>query len=117
MNAAAPTRSLAAVVDRPLVRVLLYYVVLFAGLAAITRLVPGSMALLNAPTPVTEFLPDALPGGGAGAPPAASAADPASVVLVTLLALASACILMIPVTWVYTQTGARRGSSSPSCRR
>lgn len=106
MSAAAPTRSLAAVVDRPFVRVLLYYVVLFAGLAAITRLVPGSQEFLTGTTPVTEFLPDALPDS-TGATPAAG--KPAEVVLATLLALASACILMIPVTWVYTQTRRKKG--------
>ena len=107
MSADAPSRSLPALLDRPLARVVLYYVVLFAGVAALTRLVPGTLALINAPMPISGFLSPA--GGPAVSGPLAVAVDPARVVLVSLIALASACILMVPVTWVYTQTRRKKG--------
>jgi hypothetical protein len=109
MSTPEPTRTITELPDRPLFRVFAYYILLFASAAAVIQLVPGALPLLNAPLPVSAFLPSGLARDAAaqiltGEPPA-----PWQVVLATVVALASACLLMLPVTWVYVQTRRKKG--------
>lgn len=102
MDLEGPARRLARIPERPLWRVAAYYAVVFGGMGLLL-LVPGVPALVNAPLPSSTF-----PGAGdAGA--ALGAQGGARVVLQTLVALASACLLMLPVTWVYVQTRRKKG--------
>jgi hypothetical protein len=102
----APPIRLAELADRPLFRVLAYYIFLFATVGVVIRLVPGALPLINAPLPASTFVP-----GGAGPVQALTDGipDPGRVVLSTVVALGSACALMLPVTWVYTQTRRKKG--------
>jgi hypothetical protein len=107
MSTPEPTRTLTELHERPLFRVFAYYVLLFAGAAALIQLVPGALPLINAPLPVSSFLPSGM--GREAAVLASEASDPWHVVLATVVALASACLLMVPVTWVYVQTRRKKG--------
>lgn len=108
MSIDAPARKLAGTPDRPLLRVLAYYVFLFAGVAAIVSLVPETLTYLNAPLPTSALL-----GGSGGAGLAAAAMggpmSPLRVVAAVVVSLSSACALMLPVTWVYVQTRRKKG--------
>lgn len=110
MSTPEPTRTLTELPDRPLFRVVAYYVLLFASAAALIQLVPGALAMLNAPLPVSSFLPS---GMGQSIPPLLAAAGEAPgpwyVVLATVVALACACLLMVPVTWIYVLTRRKKG--------
>jgi len=108
MSTPEPTRTLTDLPDRPLFRVVAYYVLLFAGAAALLQLVPSALPLFNAPLPVSTLLPSGL-GGAAGQVIPMEPSDPWYVVLATVVALASACLLMLPVTWVYVQTRRKKG--------
>jgi hypothetical protein len=101
MNSPQSPGRLAAFAGNLLVRVVAYYVLLFASVAVLTRLVPGAIRLFNAPLPTGGFLTDATG--------ARIADDPAMVVLGALVAVASACLLMLPVTWIYVQTRRKKG--------
>lgn len=107
MTSVEPTRRLADIAEHPLFRVLAYYVFLFASVAALVRLVPGALVFINAPLPASAFLPG--PGGGAPATIMSGSLDPATTLLAAAVALASACLLMLPVTWVYAQTRRKKG--------
>ena len=112
MSTPEPTRTLTELPDRPLFRVVAYYVLLFASAAALIELVPGALPLLNAPLPESGFLPIGM--GREAAREAASqlvtsAPEPWRVLLATVVALAGACLLMVPVTWVYVQTRRKKG--------
>src|ERR1700674_37428 len=112
MSTPEPTRTLTELPDRPLFRVVAYYVLLFASAAALIELVPGALPLLNAPLPESGFLPIGM--GREAAREATSqlvtsAPEPWRVVLATVVALAGACLLMVPVTWVYVQTRRKKG--------
>ncbi|HET8645489.1 MAG TPA: DUF4956 domain-containing protein, partial [Vicinamibacteria bacterium] len=96
-----PARKLARLPERPLWRVVVYYAVLFGGMAVLLALVPGARPLLNAPLPTSDF----FGGGGAASGPTGAA----RAVLQAVVALASACLLMLPVTWVYIQTRRKKG--------
>lgn len=110
MSTPEPSRTLTELPDRPLLRVVAYYVLLFASAAALIEFVPGALPLLNAPLPESSFLPI-----GMGAREAArqlvtsEAPEPWRVLLATVVALAGACLLMVPVTWVYVQTRRKKG--------
>jgi hypothetical protein len=94
--------KLAAFAGNLLVRVVAYYIILFAGVAALTRLVPGAISLLNAPLPVGGLLTEVGASRGPGG-------DPMMTVVSALVAMASACLLMLPVTWIYVQTRRKKG--------
>lgn len=103
MNADAAARKLAGPKDHPLRRVLVYYAVLFSATAAVVSFAPEALSYLNAPLPVSGF--SGTSGGGligeAGSPP--------RVVAAAIVSLASACALMLPVTWIYVQTRRKKG--------
>lgn len=84
-----------------LVRVVAYYILLFASVAVLVRLVPGAMALLNAPLPTAGLGADMITAG--------AEKSPEMVVVSALVAVASACLLMLPVTWIYVQTRRKKG--------
>ena len=102
MSTPEPVRTLTELPEHTLFRVAAYYGILFAGVAALMQYVPGALALLNAPLPVFSVLSNGL--GTAGPLVAAEGSDPGRVLLGTVVALASACLLMLPVTWVYVHT-------------
>jgi hypothetical protein len=107
--APAAAGSLTPFAERPLFRVFAYYVLLFAGTAALIQLWPDALSFINAPLPVSSFLPNGM--GHEAAPQFAGgeAPGPWHVVLATVIALASACLLMVPVTWIYVQTRRKKG--------
>jgi uncharacterized protein DUF4956 len=109
MSTPEPTRTLTELPDRPLFRVIAYYIFLFASVGAVIQLVPGALALLNAPLPVSSFLPSGLSRDGATQLIPSVTPSPWYVVLATVVALASACLLMLPVTWIYVQTRRKKG--------
>ncbi len=108
MSLSGRIRQLADLPEHPLVRVVAYYVFLFSAVALVTRFVPGALELLNAPRPVSALL---LPGtvGAGRAVLTGPELDPGQVVLAAVVALASACLLMLPVTWIYVQTRRKKG--------
>lgn len=109
MPAPAPAGSLTQLPERPLFRILAYYVLLFAGAAALIQLWPEALPLFNAPLPVSSFLPSGLAHDAAVQVAGGEAPGPWHVVLATVVALASACLLMLPVTWIYVQTRRKKG--------
>jgi hypothetical protein len=109
MSTPEPTRTLTKLPDRPLFRVFAYYIFLFASAAAVIQLVPGALPLLNAPLPVSAFLPSGLSRDAASQLIGSEVSSPWHVVIATVVALASACLLMLPVTWVYVQTRRKKG--------
>ena len=109
MSTPEPKRTITELPDRPLFRIFAYYILLFASAAAIIQLVPGALPLFNAPLPVSSFLPSGLARDGAMQLVPSVAPSPWYVVLATVVALASACLLMVPVTWVYVQTRRKKG--------
>jgi hypothetical protein len=104
MEASVSPGRLSVLGDSLLVRVVAFYVLLFSGVGILMRLVPESRRFFNARPPISSLLPDQLtsppPGGGAA---------PGEVVLGALVAVASACLLMLPVTWIYVQTRRKKG--------
>jgi hypothetical protein len=108
MSISAPARKLAGNPDRPLFRVFAYYVFLFAAVAALVSLAPRSLDYLNAPLPTSALLQG---GGRIGVALEAPGEEmsPWRAVLATAVSLASACALMLPVTWVYVQTRRKKG--------
>jgi hypothetical protein len=100
-------RKLAGRPDRPLLRVLVYYVLLFSSVAVLVRYEPRTLALINAPLPSSDFVPGVA--GAAVGPAAASGPSPWFVVLSGIVSLVSSCLLMLPVTWVYVQTRRKKG--------
>lgn len=109
MTTDAAALKLAGKPDHPLLRVLVYYLVLFTAAAAIVFLAPETLTYLNAPPPTS-----ALFSGGAGQDagalsPLGQASGPLRVVIATVVSLATACALMLPVTWVYVQTRRKKG--------
>jgi hypothetical protein len=106
MDLDEPARKLARLQERPLWRVLLYYAVVFGGMGALVVFVPAARPLLNAPLPSSDFFGLGPAAGGAGASGAMAAGR---VVLQSVVAFASACLLMLPVTWVYVQTRRKKG--------
>lgn len=109
MSTPEPTRTITELPDRPLFRVVAYYVLMFASAAALIQLVPGALPLLNAPLPASSFLPNGMSRDPISPPLIPDASDPWHVVLATVVALACACLLMLPVTWVYVQTRRKKG--------
>ena len=107
MNTDELARKLAGRPDRPLLRVLVYYFVLFTSVAAIVRYEPRTLALINAPLPTSGFVPGV--SGATAGPAPEFAPGPWHVVLAGIVSLASACLLMLPVTWVYVQTRRKKG--------
>lgn len=105
MSAETVARKLAGSPSHPLLRVLVYYVLLFGAVAAIVSLAPETLDFLNAPPPISGLVSG--PTGGTVAP--GEAASPWRVVIATVISLASACALMLPVTWVYVQTRRKKG--------
>ena len=101
--------SLTQLPERPLFRILAYYVLLFAGAAAVIQLWPEVLPYFNAPLPVSTFLPSGMGHDAALQVAGGEAPGPWHVVLATVLALASACLLMLPVTWMYVQTRRKKG--------
>ena len=97
--------KLAGSPTNPLWHVLLYYVLLFGATAAIVSIAPQTLEYVNSPPPVSGFISG--PTGAANAPGVALA--PWRVVVATVVSLASACALMLPVTWVYVQTRRKKG--------
>lgn len=105
------TSWLSTVTGSLVVRLLLYYAVLIAAVAATWRYVPHSEAIAR------ESL-DALFGGttaggellaGKKARPPLLALDQTTLAVTVLLAMTSAVLLALPTAWVYTQTRAKRG--------
>ncbi|MEO8199424.1 MAG: DUF4956 domain-containing protein [Gemmatimonadota bacterium] len=109
MSSEQPARTLGGISERPLFRVFAYYVFLFASVAVLIRLVPGSLNLINAPLPATSFMGVGAMRDGLGQLATGEAPEPWRVVLAAVVALASACIMMLPVTWVYVQTRRKKG--------
>ncbi len=101
--------SLTQLPERPLFRILAYYVLLFAGAAAVIQLWPEVLPFFNAPLPVSTFLPSGMGHDAALQVAGGEAPGPWHVVLATVVALASACLLMLPVTWMYVQTRRKKG--------
>jgi hypothetical protein len=104
MEAPVSAGRLSALGDSLLVRVVAFYVLLFSGVGILMRLSPESRRFFNARPPTSGFLPDQL----ANVPPGGDLA-PGEVVLGALVAVASACLLMLPVTWIYVQTRRKKG--------
>src|SRR5215212_3372516 len=109
MSIDPPAGNLAGFAERPFFRVLAYYVFLFASVAILIRLVPGSLDLINAPLPASSFLSGNIGRESVDQVVTGEAAEPWRVVLSAVVALASACIMMLPVTWVYVQTRRKKG--------
>ncbi|HQZ17593.1 MAG TPA: DUF4956 domain-containing protein, partial [Vicinamibacteria bacterium] len=94
--------------SHPLLRVVVYYVILFGAAAGLVSLAPSTLDYLNAPPPISGLVSGLT--GATGAPGVtAEAAAPWRVVAATVISLASACALMLPVTWVYVQTRRKKG--------
>jgi hypothetical protein len=108
MRLDAPARKLAGSPDRPWFRVFAYYVFLFAAVAAIVSLAPGTLSYVNAPLPTSALL-GGVGGGSFAVPVAGEMLSPWRVVAAAVVSLASACALMLPVTWVYVQTRRKKG--------
>jgi len=108
---------LARVLDTQVAAILAYYVLLFAGAELLVRFVPGADAFFNAALqpasdafPFDPAAPAAAPAAGALPVGATSLLEgPAGVALTALLVMGCACLLMLPVAWVYTQTRQRKG--------
>jgi hypothetical protein len=109
MSTPEAPRKLLELSERPLFRVLVYYILLFASVAALIQLVPGALPLINAPLPSSGFLPGAAGREAAAQLFASEMPDPWHVVLAAVVSLGSACLLMLPVTWVYVQTRRKKG--------
>lgn len=105
MNLEASARKLARLQERPLWRVAVYYAVVFAGMALLLALVPGARSYINAPLPASDF----GPGGPWGATTPSPTYAAGRVVLNAFVALATSCLLMLPVTWVYVKTRRKKG--------
>jgi hypothetical protein len=104
MEASVSPGRLSALNDSLLIRVLAFYVLLFSGVGILMRLVPESRRFFNARPPISSLLPDQL-----ASPPPGGGPAPGEVVLGVLVAVASACLLMLPVTWIYVQTRRKKG--------
>ena len=109
MTATAPERKFSDVADHPFFRVVAYYVLLFASVTALILLVPNALQFIHAQLPVTAF-----PSGGSGKDAALrsltlSPVPPMETVVSALVSFAGATLLMVPVTWVYTQTRRKKG--------
>ena len=111
MTAKRLTGTIGKLLDRTVARVAAYYVLLFAGTALVVRLVPGAGDLLRANLrgASSEQLDVGLGpslGLDAGSPVfIATEGQTAS----ALLAMASACLLMLPVAWIYILTRQKKG--------
>lgn len=106
MTAPGTPGRLAVFAGSLLVRVVAFYILLFASVAAVTRVVPGTLSYVNGRAPVTSLLST---GPGPAAQEAEAEESAATVVLGSLVAVASASLLMLPVTWVYVQTRRKKG--------
>src|SRR5215216_3695757 len=102
MAAPGTPGKLATFAGSLIVRVVAYYVILFSVAAVLVHLVPGAIDFVNGPLPVGTLngVQDALSTRGE---------TPGTVVVRALTAAASACLLMLPVTWVYVQTRRKKG--------
>jgi|CXWL01.1.fsa_nt_gi hypothetical protein len=109
MTTDAAALKLAGKPDRPLLRVLLYYVVLFGTAAAIVYLAPEALIYLNAPPPTSALFSGGPGPDVASTTPLGLASGPLRVVIATVVSLTTACALMLPVTWVYVQTRRKKG--------
>jgi hypothetical protein len=102
MDLEGPARRLARIPERPLWRVAAYYVVVFGAMVALVLLVPAARPLVNAPLPTSDLSGAALPSSPLGA-------AAGRVIVQALVALASACLLMLPVTWIYVLARRKKG--------
>src|SRR5262245_59801160 len=99
MSTDAAARKLVGNPENPLFRVFAFYVILFSAIALLVLIAPSSLDYLNAPVPITTMSPASI-SGSAGPLSAFVVPDaPLRVVLGSVVSLASACVLMLPVTW------------------
>jgi len=109
MDNEASARKLAGPPARPLVRVVVYYLLLFGSAGALVSLAPETLGYLNAPLPSTVPFPGSIGGMAANSSLLGGAVSPWKAVLAAVVSLASACLLMLPVTWIYVQTRRKKG--------
>jgi hypothetical protein len=97
--------SLSRLLDMPIARAAAYYVLLFAVVTLVAETVPGARAFLQ-PVPTAAGVgPSGLletPGGPVFAAPEGAA-------VATLLSMAAAGLLMLPVAWIYIMTRQKKG--------
>jgi hypothetical protein len=91
--------------DRPLRRLLAYYIVLAAIIVAVMHFVPGAQKLItgshaNVMKSSSQLLQDGLSGSADKAAEATSA-DGLELALTTIVVLISTLALMLPVSWVF----------------
>lgn len=94
--------------ENPVVRVALYYVLLFAGSALLIQLVPGAEALFSGglQTSAAEA-PAGLPDLTTMQGPLFQ--TPVGLPLSEVFGMTAAFALMLPVTWIYVMTRRRKG--------
>lgn len=101
--------------DRPIRRLIAYYVVLAAAVAALTAVFPAAdRLLLGRGVSVPESSPIVLQDGLVAAEPTANALGAGSLldlVLTTGLILIGTIMLMVPVSWVYMSARRQPGHS------
>jgi len=114
MSSPTPRSRLDRIAERPVARVVAYYVLLVAGAALLTQLVPDLARLLS-----SERMGDLIRlaprrGGDLSAlaqdqlPPAALT-GPLGPPLAAGVAMLGASLVMLPVAWVYTLTRQKKG--------
>ena len=98
--------------ENPLVRVVAYYVLLAAGTAIVWRIFPGMRTVFSAErldalsqghSVSDNPLFEGLTGANEQLPP------PLALAITTALCMTGAFLLMLPVTWVYILTRAKKG--------
>ena len=91
----------------PLVKVLLYYTALAAGILLVKQIAPELYrALSSGQIPVTESLGDAVKGVKAGGEAVKSVFSPG---VSALIGMSATFVLMVPVVWIYVFTRHKKG--------
>jgi hypothetical protein len=112
MTAVAPEWKVSDIADHPFFRVVAFYVFLFASAAVLVLLIPGALCIIHAEAPATALLPGSHGTGAAVQALVCPILTPMGAlgsVVAALVSLAGACLLMVPVTWVYVQTRRKKG--------
>ncbi len=109
MNATRRAGALSRLADNPIVRVVAYYVLLFAAAAVFIDLVPGGAELIyGGVQETTADISAGLQGALTQGQTPIFETRP-GLPFTEVFAMGSAFLLMLPVTWIYVMTRRRKG--------